>query len=265
MSQESSHKPKKVDEVGEIIADKPERHWLMIIVVPALVVLSFFLAQFVLVGIFNLLSSIGIQFVGVNESVFNSVITALVYVLTFVLVVVIPWLTLKSKTNRKELGLDKPMSWGSIGMVFPGFVAYILLSVTLLTVVAYILPGIDLQQEQDVGFNALNFRYEYVLAFITLVIIAPFAEEVLFRGYMYGKLRKTLPLWVSMLVTSLVFGLVHMAWNVGIDTFALSIVLCLLREFTGSIWSSVLLHMLKNGIAFFFIFIYPVVSATLGA
>ncbi|RYZ49901.1 MAG: CPBP family intramembrane metalloprotease, partial [Sphingobacteriales bacterium] len=66
------------------------------------------------------------------------------------------------------------------------------------------------------------------------------------------------------IVTSIVFGAIHGQWNVAVDVFALSLILCSLREITGSIWAGVLLHMLKNGIAFYFLFIGPVVAPGLG-
>ena len=119
-------------------------------------------------------------------------------------------------------------------------------------------------KNEDVGFRQLNQRYEYILAFTTLIIIAPIAEEILFRGYLYGKLKKFVPIWVAILVTSALFGSIHGAWNLAIDTFALSIVLCLLRESTGNIWASILLHMAKNGIAFYILFINPTLFTTLG-
>jgi len=120
-----------------------------------------------------------------------------------------------------------------------------------------VLPGFNVNQVQDTGFDQLSARYEYILAFMTLVVIAPIAEEVLFRGYLYGKLKKFVPVWAAIVVTSVLFGFIHGAWNLAVDTFALSVVLCLLRESTGSIWSSILLHMAKNGIAFYILFINP--------
>jgi membrane protease YdiL (CAAX protease family) len=53
-------------------------------------------------------------------------------------------------------------------------------------------------------------------------------------------------------------------WNVAADTFALSLVLCTLRQITGNIWAGVLLHMIKNGIAYYFLFINPDLFRTLG-
>jgi membrane protease YdiL (CAAX protease family) len=54
-----------------------------------------------------------------------------------------------------------------------------------------------------------------------------------------------------------VFGAVHGQWNVAIDVFSLSLIMCGLREITGNIWAGALLHMLKNGLAFYILFINP--------
>ena len=95
-------------------------------------------------------------------------------------------------------------------------------------------------------------------------MVVPFAEEILFRGYLYGKLRRVLPVWVAIIIVGLVFGGLHGAWNVAIDTFALNIILCYLRETTDGLWAPILLHMAKNGVAFYFLFINPVLLNTLG-
>ena len=47
----------------------------------------------------------------------------------------------------------------------------------------------------------------------------------------------------------------HGQWNVGVNVFAMSIVLCTLREITGTIYAGILLHMLKNTIAFVLVYI----------
>jgi membrane protease YdiL (CAAX protease family) len=122
---------------------------------------------------------------------------------------------------------------------------------------------IQINQAQDVGFSHLSKNYQYILAFITLVVIAPIAEETLFRGYLFGKLKKFVPVWVAIVATSLLFGAIHGQWDLAIDTFSLSVILCLLRQFTGNIWAPILLHMTKNGIAYYFLFINPLILATL--
>ena len=101
-----------------------------------------------------------------------------------------------------------------------------------------------------------------VLAFLTLVVVAPIAEEIVFRGWLYGKMREKIAseysnkvsMVVSILLVSLLFGAVHGQWNVGVNVFAMSVVLCGLREITGTIYAGILLHMLKNGVAFWMLY-----------
>ena len=102
-----------------------------------------------------------------------------------------------------------------------------------------------------------------MVAFIILVVVAPVAEELIFRGWLYGKLRPMLSakmsdaasMTISIFLVSLLFGIVHMQWNVGVNVFAMSIVLCGLREITGTIYAGILMHMVKNGVAFWLLYI----------
>jgi membrane protease YdiL (CAAX protease family) len=138
-----------------------------------------------------------------------------------------------------------------------GMFVYFVLTTIVLAIATQALTFVDYSQTQETGFAEIATRPEYILAFLSLVVVAPFAEEILFRGYLLGKLRKYAPLWLAILITSVLFAVVHFQWNVGIDVFVLSIVLCLLRVYTGSLWASILLHMIKNGVAFYFLFINP--------
>jgi membrane protease YdiL (CAAX protease family) len=236
----------------------------MLIALPAWVFTSFILAQLVALAGIWALTKLGVYLPPSDDVVFNTVLAAVVYLLTLLIVIGVPWLIRRKVTTKEDVGLTRLPSWMDIVLAPAGAIVYLLFAAVLLSLFAAIFPHIDLQQAQDTGFQNLATKSQYLLAFMTLVIIAPLAEEVLFRGYLYGKLRKHVPLWLAMLVTSALFGAVHGQWNVALDTFALSIVMCSLREVTGSIWSGVLLHMIKNSIAFYFLFINPSLLGTLG-
>ncbi len=45
---------------------------------------------------------------------------------------------------------------------------------------------------------------------ILVVIAAPISEEIFFRGFFFGALRRSLPFWAAMVISGLVFGLVHL-------------------------------------------------------
>lgn len=261
MSQNSSDiAPTEQTEVGR----PTRRKWWMVIVIPAWVFVSFFAAQVITGGIVWLLVQLHVPLASLNQAVLNATLAAVLYVVTLVLVIGLPWLVKKHYTTRQDIGLTRLPSWMDILVTPAGLIVYLIVSSLLILLATNVLPGFDVSQPQDTGFDQLGLRYEYVLAFLTLVVIAPVAEEILFRGYLYGKLKKFVPVWLAIMATSILFGLVHGAWNLAIDTFALSVVLCLLREVTGSIWAPILLHMTKNGIAFYLLFINPTLFTTLG-
>lgn len=223
---------------------------------PLWLVVSLGLSYEATLAVLYTLHFMGVSFVGINSVVFDAMAAAAIYLFALAFAIGLPWL-FKKYTTREELGATRLPSWGDIGLAPVAFIVYFLASALLVYVASQIIPGFDVSQVQYVGFSRLSRSYEYVLAFTTLIVIAPVAEELLFRGFLYGKLRQRLPIWLAAVVTSLVFGFVHGQWNVGVDVFALSLVLCSLREITGNIWAGMLLHMLKNSVAFFMIFIVP--------
>lgn len=214
-----------------------------------------------------------------------AIYTALSYVVAMFLVILVPaklsakWASSNSHTkkvgkkarddlaktfrvDRTELGLKDLPTWTDIGLAPVGLVVALLLAMGL-TAVFNLFPWFDIDQTQQVGFSLYETGVNRVIAFITLAIIAPIAEEIIFRGWLYGKLRErtshemnnVLSIILSSFLVSLIFGMVHMQWNVGLNVFAMSLVMCGLREITGTIYAGILLHMLKNGLAFFLMFV----------
>jgi len=231
---------------------------------PGWVFFGFMLAQALVLALLWGLQELGVSFAAMNEIVFNAAMSAVIYALTILLVFGVPWWTQKRRTTRNDIGVQRLPVWMDVVWMPAGLIVYLILTALLTALATMYLPFVDAGQAQETGFSAVAAQPEYVLAFLSLVIIAPVAEEVLFRGYLFGKLRKHLPLWGAVIVTSLLFAVVHFQWNVGLDVFALSIALCMLRVVSGSIWPSIMLHMFKNGVAFYFLFINPTLLSTLG-
>lgn len=243
------------------------KKYLWLIILPVWTYAAFWLAQFVILALQYLLVWLGVPLAGINTIVFTAVISALAYTVALLIVIGVPYHLWRKKTTAKDLGANDWPAWMDILLSPLAFVVYIIASGIFMAIVTSLLPAIDLNQAQQLPFtqNMLGASWHYVLAFLTLVIIAPLAEELLFRGYLYGKLRKTMPIWISVLVTSLAFGAAHLwggpgsplQWAVMVDTFVLSIMLCYLREYTGAVWASVLVHSIKNGLAFYLLFVNP--------
>jgi len=81
---------------------------------------------------------------------------------------------------------------------------------------------------------------------IAIVIIAPFIEELLFRGYLFDQIRKKASPMVAILSTALLFALVHFSIATMIPIFIMGVIMGVLRERTGSIIPSLLFHSLNN-------------------
>ncbi len=214
-----------------------------------------FVAAIVVVGAsYDQLQSSGGVFDGISTTALNVILGVVTYGLTLLIAIGLPWVVKRHVTDKVTLGIDKHPQWKHIGLALGGIAVYYGLSIALAIVVSMNFTGIDMTEQQDLSGISPQSTAEIVTVFALLVVIGPIAEEVLFRGYLYGKLRRVVPFWLTALVVSLLFGAVHLQWNVAIDTFALSIVMCLTRELSGSLWPSILMHMSKNGLAFYILF-----------
>lgn len=166
-------------------------------------------------------------------------------------------------------------TWRSIGLMWPrardivymlgGFAIYFVGYAVLITIVIHLFPKFDATQQQNVGFQDTTNSFELLLAFISLVVLPPLAEEIIFRGFLFKGLRRKWNFWIATLVTSMLFAAPHLIEGVGgllwvgaIDTFILSIVLCFLREKSGRLTAGIGVHALKNGVAFASLFIFHV-------
>ncbi len=182
--------------------------------------------------------------------------STVIYLLMLALVLSIPYA--KKMISWASLGFTRLLNWSDIGLALAGYIVYFLAALGVTFVITKLIPGFNANQSQDLGFTTL-YGIERLLGFIVLVVVAPIVEETIFRGFLYGKLRESrMPMWPAILTVSALFGLAHGQWNVGIGTFILSIVLCYLREATGSVWAGILVHMLNNAIAFTLLFITQV-------
>jgi uncharacterized protein len=220
---------------------------------------GFALAQALGAGLILYLQWSEVPLDAVNPSVFGTAINIIVYSLAIVIIIGIPHWVKGWRASREELGIARRPKWMDAIWLLVGMFAYLILTVTVTALAMYAFPSVDYEQVQNVGFEALTHSWEFVLAFVSLVIVAPLAEELIFRGYLFGKLKKYASIWIAVLLSAALFAVAHGQVNVALDTFALGVVLALLRVITGNIWVSIALHALKNGLAFYLLFVNPIV------
>ncbi len=169
------------------------------------------------------------------------------------------------KDGLRAIGLRKP-KWEDPVYGLIALPVYFGIYILAVIVVAHVIPGLNINEKQQIGFNHVSGVREMIMTFISLVILPPIAEEILFRGLIYSSLKKKLPVYAAAIATSLLFAVGHLPeggsagplYIAALDTFILSLVLIYLREKTGRLWASMTLHALKNGVAFFLIYVAAV-------
>lgn len=79
--------------------------------------------------------------------------------------------------------------------------------------------------------------------------IAPFIEEVIFRGVIFRALKKNFDIAIAIVVQGLLFGLVHMNGIQVVYATLIGIVCGYVVYRAGSIWSGVVIHAVNNCIS----------------
>lgn len=158
------------------------------------------------------------------------------------------------RSTPADMGVQHLPTFIDIGLAPIGYIIYMFIAAVATSFMS-IFTWFQADQAQDVGFSYFITDLDRVFAMLAIVFLAPVVEELVMRGWLYGKVRSKLGVVVSAILVSLVFALLHGQWNVAVSTFALSLVLCGLREITGTIWSGMLLHILSNGIAFYLVYV----------
>lgn len=90
-----------------------------------------------------------------------------------------------------------------------------------------------------------DFKSRAAVVFMA-VVVAPVAEEIIFRGYFYGVIRRYGGRIPALLVSSILFAAIHVHLPSLLGLFLLAMILCLLYERTGSLWANITLHAAFN-------------------
>lgn len=85
-----------------------------------------------------------------------------------------------------------------------------------------------------------------VLTWISTVLMAPVLEEIVFRGFVYTRLKRGMPILVAAILSSLLFGAMHGTTIWFAYTFVFGMLLTWCFEKYKSLMANILLHMAFN-------------------
>ncbi|MGZ7134083.1 MAG: CPBP family intramembrane glutamic endopeptidase [Halobacteriota archaeon] len=91
------------------------------------------------------------------------------------------------------------------------------------------------------------------IVFLSGVIIAPIAEEIVFRGYLYKAFRDRFKPSYAIVLSAALFSAIHLELLAAAPLFVIGIVLAYVYEKTGNLMAPITLHVLNNAVAFLFV------------
>ena len=98
------------------------------------------------------------------------------------------------------------------------------------------------------------------LGYVVIGILAPLAEEVVFRGAILRKLLAMMPTgshWIAIAISALLFGTVHFNWPQGIHAFLIGLLLGWMYYRTRSIIPGIVFHWINNTISYIMVNLMP--------
>jgi uncharacterized protein len=95
-----------------------------------------------------------------------------------------------------------------------------------------------------------------LLALLAGGLVAPFTEEIFFRGFVFGALQTRYGAFAGIMVSALIFAVAHLQPLAFPALFALGALLAWLYHLTGSLWPSIMLHATINTVALVALYLY---------
>lgn len=140
--------------------------------------------------------------------------------------------------------------------IIPLYVIVAIIAGLVATMAKGILP--DLQPQETVkAFKSAEGLPVKVMMGVAAVIVAPLVEETVFRGFIYGVLKRYTDGWFAALCSSLLFAIVHMHLGSLVPLFVLALGLCAAYERTGSLLVPMWMHALFNGVSTTLLLLFP--------
>ncbi len=150
----------------------------------------------------------------------------------------------------------KKLSWREVGVKgfalkdwkLIGLYSAVLLAGAVIIVVLTSFIGNTWENSKTEAMQQNVTFFTVLIAFISAAVISPIYEEIFYRGFLYRWLRTRMGLKGALLLSSLIFTIIHIpTYNVMPVNFFSGILFALAYERTGSIWPPVLIHGLTNG------------------
>ncbi|WP_342598204.1 type II CAAX endopeptidase family protein [Psychrobacillus sp. FSL H8-0483] len=150
------------------------------------------------------------------------------------------------------------LSWRNVGLTrFPrnywiplaGW-TFVLIIVSIAIAIGMEVLGGELENSKTESLQSRMTLINFVIAFVSASIVSPIYEEIFYRGFLYRWFRGKYGILIGMVVSSLIFMVVHIpTYNVLPTALVSGLFFSWTYEKTGSIIPGIIMHSTFNGIA----------------
>jgi hypothetical protein len=164
----------------------------------------------------------------------------------------------RGKVSWAMLGVNPPRWNRWYGVLAVGSAVALLLprGLAALAVEVAIHGDLSSLQMREELFGSISLGWgSFFLTLLLVGVLAPIAEELYFRGLLYPWMRQRWGLWVSILLSSALFGLAHYdSLGVAVSAMMMGVLMAWLFERTGSFYIPAIMHIATNSLGVFALF-----------
>jgi membrane protease YdiL (CAAX protease family) len=147
----------------------------------------------------------------------------------------------------QSLGLKK----FNVGQALSWIVVFLPLIFAVDTLYQYLITVLHLNLQTNDQVILARSKLEPISTYATLLVavfVAPFCEEIFFRGFVFAGLLHRMPVGWAIVLSALLFAIAHLDPGSFAVLFIIGLALAVLRWRTGSLWPGIVLHAINNGI-----------------
>ncbi|SVB90802.1 uncharacterized protein METZ01_LOCUS243656 [marine metagenome] len=214
-----------------------------------LIILSFLIVWWLALMIAVSVIFLAIYFVGISGGLAISVSGLLAYI------ILIPLTLLFIHVDGSLDRIKEMLRFGSVKRTL----ILILAIPILVTIIDFILTVVygfawlgifgEPSTNTDLGTSWESGSVDIALLFLSVAIVTPIVEELMFRGYILDAINRKHSDWTAIIWSSILFGLIHIDPFVGGQAFMGGIIYGWIRVRTGSLLPSIAGHMMWNMLA----------------
>ncbi len=185
----------------------------------------------------NFLAPLIINLIGQENTIINQIVVASILFSLIVIIINRNKLTKKgwfTKFSKKELIKTIEICLASV----------ILVNLFLV----YIFPNfINAYMPESIkqSFDSINNSNQFGVL-LTVGLLAPFAEEILFRGAIYNLIKDKFNKYAGMIISAILFAVIHMNIYQGSYALVIGLFMGIIILKTGSLWLPIIFHIVYN-------------------